>query len=79
VPFAATRLQTCRRGQLPSAQIFSQRLAENAIPALHCVQLLRFCVTSLNSEILTLGQLYRDRADCENAFDAADNASNRGL
>src|SRR5215472_10292031 len=26
-------------------------------------------VTSLDSEILTLGQLYRDRADCENAFD----------
>src|SRR5215831_20242285 len=25
-------------------------------------------VTSLDSEILTLGQLYRDRADCENAF-----------
>src|SRR5208282_4533943 len=26
-------------------------------------------VTSLDSEILTLGQLYRDRADCENVFD----------
>jgi hypothetical protein len=26
-------------------------------------------VTSMNNEILTLGQLYRDRADCENAFD----------
>ena len=25
-------------------------------------------VTSLDSEILTLGQLYRDRADCENAL-----------
>jgi hypothetical protein len=28
---------------LPAAQIFSQRLAEDAIPALHCIQLLRFC------------------------------------
>ena len=27
-------------------------------------------VTSLDSEILTLGQLYRDRGDCENAFEA---------
>ena len=26
-------------------------------------------VTSLNAEILTLGQAYRDRADCENDFD----------
>jgi hypothetical protein len=26
-------------------------------------------VTSLDSEILTLSQLYRDRADCETAFD----------
>ena len=26
-------------------------------------------VTSLDSQILTLGQLYQDRADCENAFD----------
>jgi hypothetical protein len=26
-------------------------------------------VTSLASEVLTLGQLYRDRADCEPAFD----------
>jgi hypothetical protein len=26
-------------------------------------------VTSLDDEILTLGQLYRDRADCENTFD----------
>ena len=25
-------------------------------------------VTSLKHEILTLGQLYRDRADCENVF-----------
>jgi Transposase DDE domain group 1 len=30
-------------------------------------------VTSLESEILTLGQLYRDRADCENAFDELKN------
>jgi hypothetical protein len=30
-------------------------------------------VTSLNDEILTLGQLYRDRADCENAFDELKN------
>jgi Transposase DDE domain len=30
-------------------------------------------VTSLNSEILTLGQLYRDRADCENVFDELKN------
>src|SRR5437588_12884434 len=30
-------------------------------------------VTSLDSEILTLGQLYRDRADCENAFDELKN------
>ena len=32
-------------------------------------------VTSLDSEILTLGQLYRDRADCENTFDEL-NAAN---
>src|ERR1700747_2814138 len=30
-------------------------------------------VTSLDSEILTLGQLYRDRADCENTFDELKN------
>ena len=30
-------------------------------------------VTSLAHEILTLGQLYRDRADCENAFDELKN------
>jgi Transposase DDE domain group 1 len=30
-------------------------------------------VTSLDSEILTLGQLYRDRADCENSFDELKN------
>ena len=30
-------------------------------------------VTSLDSEILTLGQLYRSRADCENAFDELKN------
>ena len=30
-------------------------------------------VTSLDSEILTLGQLYRDRADCEYAFDELKN------
>jgi hypothetical protein len=30
-------------------------------------------VTSLASEILTLGQLYRDRADCENALDELKN------
>jgi len=30
-------------------------------------------VTSLGNEILTLGQLYRDRADCENAFDELKN------
>jgi hypothetical protein len=30
-------------------------------------------VTSLDSEILTLGQFYRDRADCENAFDELKN------
>lgn len=30
-------------------------------------------VTSLNDEILSLGQLYRDRADCENAFDELKN------
>jgi hypothetical protein len=26
-------------------------------------------VTSLEAEVLTVAQLYRDRADCENAFD----------
>jgi hypothetical protein len=31
-------------------------------------------VTSLDSEILTVGQLYRDRADCENNFDELKNA-----
>jgi hypothetical protein len=30
-------------------------------------------VTSLDSEILTLGQLYGDRADCENGFDELKN------
>jgi hypothetical protein len=30
-------------------------------------------VTSLTDEILTLGQLCRDRADCENAFDELKN------
>lgn len=30
-------------------------------------------VTSLDDEILTIGQLYRDRADCENAFDELKN------
>ena len=30
-------------------------------------------VTSLDSEIVTLGQLYRDRGDCENAFDELKN------
>jgi hypothetical protein len=30
-------------------------------------------VTSLEAEILTLGQLYRDRADCENGFDELKN------
>jgi Transposase DDE domain len=30
-------------------------------------------VTSLDSEILTIGQLYRDRADCENLFDELKN------
>jgi hypothetical protein len=30
-------------------------------------------VTSLDNEILTLGQLYRDRADCENVFDELKN------
>ena len=30
-------------------------------------------VTSLDSEILTLGQLYRDRGDCENDFDELKN------
>ena len=34
-----------------------------------------FCalVTSLDSEILTLGQLYRERGDCENDFDELKN------
>jgi hypothetical protein len=30
-------------------------------------------VTSLTSEVLTIGQLYRDRADCENGFDELKN------
>ena len=30
-------------------------------------------VTSLDAEIITLGQLYRDRADCENIFDELKN------
>ena len=30
-------------------------------------------VSSLDNEILTLGQLYRDRADCENGFDELKN------
>ena len=39
----STWLEACWRDELPAAQIFSQRLAEDAIPALHCIQLLRFC------------------------------------
>ena len=35
-------MQACGRDQLAAAQIFSQRLAEDAIPTLHRVQLLRF-------------------------------------
>jgi hypothetical protein len=35
-------------------------------------------VTSLDSEILTLGQLYRDRADSENVFDELKNQWGRG-
>jgi hypothetical protein len=35
-------------------------------------------VTSLDSEILTLGQLYRDRADCENVFDELKNQGGWG-
>src|ERR1700757_2099428 len=35
-------LQACWRDQLPAVQIFPQRLAEDAIPALYCIQLLRF-------------------------------------
>ena len=30
-------------------------------------------MTSLDAEIITLGQLYRDRGDCENAFDELKN------
>ena len=29
--------------------------------------------SSLNDELLTLGHLYRDRGDCENAFDELKN------
>ena len=35
-------------------------------------------VTSLDDEILTIGQLYRDRADCENTFDELKNQWGRG-
>jgi hypothetical protein len=35
-------------------------------------------VTSLDSAILTLGQLYRDRADCENVFDELKNQGGWG-
>src|ERR1700738_5173945 len=35
-------------------------------------------VTSLDSEILTLGQLYRDRADCENKVDELKNHTGWG-
>ncbi len=38
-----------------------------------CVWEYAALVTSLDSEILTLGQLYRDRADCENGFDELKN------
>jgi hypothetical protein len=30
-------------------------------------------VTSLEAEVLTIGQLYRDRGDCENSFDELKN------
>ncbi len=43
VASGSTRLQACGRDQLPAAQIFSQCLAQYAVPALHRVQLLRFC------------------------------------
>jgi hypothetical protein len=35
-------------------------------------------VTSLDAEILTLGQLYPDRVNCENAFDELENQLGRG-
>ena len=35
-------------------------------------------VTSLDREILTLGQLYRDRADCENVFDELEESVGMG-
>ena len=35
-------------------------------------------VTSLSCEILTIGQLYRDRADCENSCDEMKNQWGRG-
>ncbi len=35
-------------------------------------------VTNLDHEILSLGQLYRDRADCENTFDELKNQSGWG-
>ena len=35
-------------------------------------------MTSLDSEILTLGQLNRDRANCENVFDELKNQWGRG-
>jgi hypothetical protein len=36
-------------------------------------------VTSLASEILTIGQLYRDRADFENSFDELKSRWGRGV
>jgi hypothetical protein len=34
-------------------------------------------VTSLDEEVLSIAQLYRDRADCENAFDELKNHRSR--
>jgi hypothetical protein len=50
-----------------------QRLGFATIDARKTVWEYGALVTSLDAEILTLGQLYRDRADCENDFDELKN------
>jgi Transposase DDE domain group 1 len=55
------------------AQLAQKRLSFAEIDGAGEVWEYAALVTSLADEILTLGQLYRDRADCENAFDELKN------
>jgi hypothetical protein len=56
-----------------SAQSGKQQLSFPAVDSSGEVWEYGALVTSLDDEILTLGQLYRDRADCENSYDELKN------